>query len=158
MSSSNRLERLGLFVEFSLRHVGIVAQDLESSKKFWKQAFNFEVFWDEVEPSPYISRLLGFDCKGLRTVKMSSPSGQVIELLSFPDPRTGNSGFRGQRLTLKGISHMAIDVEDVDVAVAQLLSLGAEPVSDGVQEPPGSSVRVAYVLAPDNVFLELVQN
>ena len=145
-------------MEFSLRHVGIVSQDLESSKKFWEQAFDFEVFWDEVEPSPYISRLLGFVCEGLRTVKMSSPSGQVIELLSFPDPRSGDSGFRGQRLTLKGISHMAIDVEDLDVALAQLLSFGAEPVSNGAQEPPGSSARVAYVLAPDNVYLELVQS
>lgn len=145
-------------MEFNLRHVGIVSQDLESSKKFWEQAFDFEVFWDEVEPSPYISRLLGFVCKGLRTVKMSSPSGQVIELLSFPGHGSGDAGFRGRRLTLTGISHMAIDVENLDAALSRLLGLGAEPVSDSAQEPPGSSVRVVYVLAPDNVYLELVQN
>ena len=144
-------------MDFSLRHIGIVSRDLESSKRFWEQAFDFKVFWDELEPSPYISRLLGFHCEGLRTVKMSAPSGHVIELLSFPDSGQGASVYRGQRLALEGISHMAIDVEDVELALTQLISLGAKGVSDGVQIPPGSSVRVAYVLAPDNVYLELVQ-
>lgn len=145
-------------MDFSLRHIGIVSQDLEASVRFWEQAFDFRVFWDEVEPSPYISRLLGFLCEGLRTVKMSDPSGHVIELLFFPDSGQGASVYGGQKLTLEGISHMAIDVKDCELALTQLLSVGAKNVSDGVQNPPGSSVRVAYVLAPDNVYLELVQN
>jgi catechol 2,3-dioxygenase-like lactoylglutathione lyase family enzyme len=144
-------------MDFSLRHIGIVSQNLESSQRFWEQAFDFKVFWDKVEPSPYISQLLGFPCEGLRTVKMSAPSGHVIELLSFPDSVQRASVYRGRRLALEGISHMAINVDDVELALTQLLSLGANAVSDGVQDPPGSSVRVAYVLAPDNVYLELVQ-
>jgi hypothetical protein len=88
---------------------------------------------------------------------MTAPSGHVIELLFFPDSEQGASVYGGQWLVLEGISHIAINVDDVELALTQLLTLGAKGVSDGVQIPPGSSVRVAYVLAPDNVYLELVQ-
>lgn len=145
-------------MDFSLRHVGVVSRDLEYSKEFWEQAFDYEVFWDEVEPSPYISQLLGFPCEGLRTVKMSAPSGHVIELLSFPDSGQTASDSSGKRLVLEGISHMAINVKDIHQSLEKLKSLGAKVVSNGVQIPPGSSMRVAYVLAPGSVYLELVES
>lgn len=144
-------------MNFRLRHIGVVSQDIDSARDFWEKAFGFKVFWDQVEPSPYISELLGFSCPGLRTVKMSNSTGFVIELLRFPETEVTAASSAGHRLCLSGVSHFAIDVHNIENAIAQLISIGAEVVSTDVQIPPDSPVKVAYLRAPDNVYLELVE-
>lgn len=144
-------------MNFRLRHIGVVSQDIDSAKDFWAKAFGFKVFWDEIEPSPYISQLLGFPCPGLRTVKMSNSTGFVIELLRFPESEVTTTSSTGHRLCLSGVSHFAIELQNIEIAIARLISLGAELVSSGVQIPPDSPVKVAYLRAPDNVYLELVE-
>lgn len=140
-----------------LRHVGIVTDDPEMSVQFWSDCFGFEVFWDKVEPSPYINNLLGFDAEGLRTIKMRSPSSSVVELLAFPRTHRDELEDSSFALLRVGISHIALTVPNIEACVSKVVSAGALLVSREILAPPNSQVGVVYVLGPDNVYLELVQ-
>lgn len=139
-----------------LRHVGIVSQDIERSKLFWSQQMGFECFWDKEEPSPYISNLLGFDAAGLRTVKLLSVRGDVVELLNFRSRPRPRSFSLKRRLTSAGLSHIALTVDNIDGIIRTMAKNGYRTLSK-VLDSPGGSVRVVYVSGPDDVFLELVE-
>lgn len=142
---------------FNLRHIGIVSKNISASVKFWTEGFGFEQYWDQYEPSPYINRLLGFDASGLRTVKLSSSSGHVLELLDFSLVSDFPSTTNGARLMLEGLTHIALTVPNIDEASDRLAELGCRPINS-IQRAPNSGVRVLYVEGPDSVFLELVQD
>ena len=54
----------------SLRHVGIVVQDIDCAIKFWKDNFDFVVRANLVEEGPFIDNLLGLSGTRIQTVKM----------------------------------------------------------------------------------------
>ena len=140
----------------AIRHVGIVAKDIDYSKNFWTVQLGFECFWDYEEPSPFISQLLGFDAKGLRTVKLRSKCGSIIELLTFREGSIGRELSPRDRLTATGLSHIAITVEGIEEVVYRLSKAGFPSISE-VLTPPSGDVKVVYVSGPDDVFLELVE-
>jgi catechol 2,3-dioxygenase-like lactoylglutathione lyase family enzyme len=140
-----------------LRHVGIACKEVDQSLVFWRDLLGFEVFWDKVEPEPYISELLGFAVQGLRTIKLKSISGDVVELLHFSAPNSDNQEVRRNLHTSIGLTHLAFTVPDIHTLLERLTSAGyrsfARPLS-----PPNGSVLVSYVKGPDNVLLELVED
>jgi len=146
-----------LAMKFNLRHIGIASENTAAAAKFWTEAFGFEEYWNKNEPSPYISKLLGFDASGLRTVKLESPSGDVLELLDFSSVKGLPPTVDGNRLMLPGITHIALTVPDLDEVSARLEELGCQPINS-IQHAPNSGVRVLYLEAPDSVYLEVVQD
>ena len=146
-----------LAMKFNLRHIGIASNNTAVAAKFWTEAFGFEEYWNQDEPSPYISELLGFEASGVRTVKLKSPSGDVVELLDFSSVNGFPARVDGNRLMLPGITHIALTVPDLDEVSARLEELGCQPINS-IQHAPNSGVRVLYLEAPDSVYLEVVQD
>lgn len=156
MCSTNQLRKSKPNVH-SLRHVGLACEDLERSIFFWKDILDFQVFWDKIEPEPYISRLLGFEVGGLRTVKLRSSAGDIIELLHFSQlEASGLDQPRNLHRSI-GITHLAFTVPDIKKSLAKLRMAGFEPISRPLESPNGG-VLVAYLKGPDNVLLEFVED
>jgi len=154
--STNRFPKL-LEKLVRLRHVGIACEDLEASIYFWSHVLGFEIFWDELEPEPYISRLLGFTVHGVRTVKLRSLNGDVVELLYFLKRREDDLDPTRNLHTAIGITHFAFTTPDIRAMVERLEAAGFKSISEPLQ-PPGGSVLVSYFMAPDNVMIELVED
>lgn len=141
-----------------LRHVGIASYEIEKSVFFWSRVLGLEVFWDKIEPRPYIDTLLGFEVGELRTVKLRSDKNSlIVELLSFEHYETSSRLGIAEKLTAEGITHLAFSVDNLESTLELLGELGYSPVHEPVS-PPDGSVAVVYVRGPDNVFLELVQD
>ena len=138
----------------SIRHVGIVVNDLEKCLDFWLKTLEFEVAIDQYEPSPYINELLGFDVKRLRTVKLRDPKGFLVELLKFEDLEV-EKDWKGT-LKTTGLTHLALTVLDLESICQNLKNNGFEFVSE-IKLSPDKKVNVVFVKGPENLFLELVQ-
>jgi len=54
-----------------------------------------------------------------------------------------------------GIEHIGLTVEDIDAALADLITKGVPVLSGPTQARPG--VRIAFVAAPDGVRVELIE-
>jgi catechol 2,3-dioxygenase-like lactoylglutathione lyase family enzyme len=127
-------------------HVSLSVADLDAMERWYGAAFGLREVVERVElPEPAV-----------RTVLLRAPSGLRIELIerpgSIPDPFSDPL----EAALRQGFGHWALEIDDLEQAVAELTSVGAEivwPPADAVQ--PGG--RFAYVRDPEGNLLELVQ-
>jgi catechol 2,3-dioxygenase-like lactoylglutathione lyase family enzyme len=58
--------------------------------------------------------------------------------------------------TRYGLEHFGIRTDDIESAVADLKAKGVKFIQD-IKLSPATGSRIAFVMAPDNVMIELVQ-
>ena len=64
----------------SVRHTGIVVQNLEEALVFWRDLLGFSVTRAMNEAGPFIDAMMGLQNTKVTTVKMSAPLGGGVEL------------------------------------------------------------------------------
>jgi predicted enzyme related to lactoylglutathione lyase len=138
----------------SLRHVGIVVQDIDCAIKFWKENFDFVVRANLVEEGPFIDNLLGLSGTRVQTVKMKCSKDSEIELLKFDSGSTEQNW--GGRVNKVGLTHIAINIEDLETTLKKLLDWGFSPVYKPQISIDGE-VRVCYIEVIEGLLLELVE-
>ena len=65
-----------------VRHSGYIVSDIEVSRKFYETVLGFEVMQAFEDNSDYINNITCTSGAVVRMVKMKSPDGSVIEILS----------------------------------------------------------------------------
>lgn len=138
----------------SLRHVGVVVQNLDIARRFWCDAMGFSVQSELRESGPYVDDLLGLSGAEVTSLKLSVPGGQVVELLHFPT-HPESPVWRGTPTTT-GYTHIAVTVTDLESTRRRLQAEGAELVAQPQKSPDGK-VLVAYCRGPEGVLVELVE-
>jgi catechol 2,3-dioxygenase-like lactoylglutathione lyase family enzyme len=76
-------------------------------------------------------------------------------LVSISNARTGETLGPGNASAHFGLEHFAIESEDIEADIARLATLGARLQEGPTLAPNG--VRFAFLEAPDEVRIELVQ-
>ena len=137
----------------NVRHTGIVTDDFESSLKFYRDLLGFQEVRCMEESNYFIESVLGMKGVYVKTIKMSDPSGGIIELLNFKShPKK-----RSQReINDIGISHIALTVENVSQLYEDLKKSGVLFISSPRLSDDGGA-RVAFCRAPEGTFVELVE-
>ena len=118
---------------FKLDHVGVVVKDAEVSSEFYRRAFHAEVSG-------------GMQDERLKLVFLMI-GGQTIELVQYLQSDVA----RGAGI----VDHIAFSVEDMDAALAHVISAGAKPLFDAPRETNGK--KIMFLTGPDGERLELVQ-
>lgn len=136
-----------------IRHTGIVVTDLETSLRFYRDLLGFRIAKQMEEVGTYIDAVLGLQNVKVTTVKLSAPSGQMIELLKYQShPATQTI----REICEIGISHIAITVDDLDDEYTKLKDQGIR-FNSPPQVSPDSYAKVAFCRAPEGTFIELVE-
>jgi len=136
-----------------IRHTGIVVADLEPSLYFYSELLGFQIVKKMEEIGDYIDNVLFLRNVKVTTVKLISPSGQMIELLKFHS----HLAERGKRKIWEiGISHIAFTVDDVDM-VCESLKIKGIQFNSPPQLSPDGYAKVAFCRAPEGTFVELVE-
>jgi len=136
-----------------IRHTGIVVADLETSLHFYRDLLGFRIAKQMEETGMYIDAVLSLHNVKVTTVKLVSPSGQMIELLKYqshPAERTV------REICEIGISHIAFTVGNLDVEYKKLKDQGI-PFNSPPQVSPDGYAKVAFCRAPEGTFIELVE-
>ena len=136
-----------------IRHTGIVVVDLEASLYFYCDLLGFQVAKQMEEAGDYIDNISSLRDVKVTTVKMTSPTGQMIELLKY---HSHPSKQRVRKVCEIGISHIAFTVDDVNVEYERLKGKGTQFNSPPQLSPDGYA-KVSFCRAPEGTLIELVE-
>ena len=139
-------------------HHGFTVSDAERSVAFYRDLLGLElVRVSERRDLPSYDRILGHDNVVLRVAILRHPVGEfILELVEYQNPV-------GQKRELDnpfiGSSHLAFEVDDVDVVYALLRDEGYGAINPPVDvERDGVAVaRAMYGLDPDGISIEIFQ-
>ncbi|VVB63242.1 Metallothiol transferase FosB [uncultured archaeon] len=135
----------------NIRHVGVVVDDVERALSFYRDLLGFEVFWDKVEQGEFVETVLNITSVRVRTIKMRSDNGCVLELLHF-----GQNPPATKSIRQNGLTHIALSVIDIDQTYSLLKENKIEFLS-APQASPDKKAKVSFCRDFEGNFLELVQ-
>jgi catechol 2,3-dioxygenase-like lactoylglutathione lyase family enzyme len=136
-----------------IRHTGIVVNDLESSLHFYRDLLGFRTAKQMEEAGDYIDNISSLQNVKVTTVKMASPSGQLIELLKYHSHPEEN---KMRKICEIGISHIAFTVDDLAAEYSNLKDQGVQFNSPPQLSPDGYA-KVTFCTAPEGTLIELVE-
>jgi len=136
-----------------IRHIGIVVVDLEISLCFYRDLLGFRIAKQMEEKGDYIDNILSLQNVKVTTVKMTSPSGQMIELLKY---HSHPAEQKQRKICEIGISHIACTVDDLDMEYERLKEKGIK-FNSLPQLSPDGYAKVAFCSAPEGTLIELVE-
>lgn len=138
----------------NIRHVGIVVKDIEKSLAFYRDLLGLKIEKDMLEKGAYIDKVLGLNNVSVRTVKLSTGDGSLIELLCYRNPVSRNKPRAG--INDIGCAHVAFTVNDIGKEYRRLVKKGIIFKSPP-RKSPDSYAKVAFCRNPDGTFIELVE-
>jgi len=138
-------------------HIGFSVSSLEDAIQFWTEAMGFEVLRKGEMGGDFLREVTGVDDPRCRMALVVSASGFPIELLEYSTART--LGEVPDSAGAIGAAHIAVNVADIDAAVAKIKSHGWEikGSSQAIPSGPRAGTIVAYVSGPDRITVELMQ-
>lgn len=137
-------------------HIGITVSDTAAATAFYRAVTDGTVTGPLVKSGPAVEAATGHPGVEILLTFIQSPDGVFIELAEYRgsdspriDPDNGHVG----------AAHPAIVVEDIDGTLARLAALGHDPLSQTMTATAGpmEGFRYVYVLGPDDVRVELLQ-
>jgi len=128
----------------SINHIGIATKSLDDAEAVWS-AFGFESSSEELLPE-----------QGVRVRYLVGSGGTRIELLEPLDDGGPVGRFIANRG--EGVQQVAVDVEDIELAIERLKSLGFELLNERPSIGSGGH-RIAFVHPSScgGVLIELVE-
>ena len=136
-----------------IRHTGIVVDDLEVSLHFYCGLLGFQIVKQVEEAGGYIDNISSLRKVKVTTVKMTSPSGKMIELLKY---NSHPAEQRTREICEIGISHIAFTVDDLDMEYERLKGKDIQFNSPPQLSPDGYA-KVTFCRAPEGTLIELVE-
>ena len=136
-----------------IRHTGIVVIDLEAALHFYRDLLGFQIAKQMEEAGNYIDNISSLRNIRVTTIKMTCPSGQMIELLKYHSHPAKQTE---RRICEIGISHIAFSVDDLDVEYERLKGKGIQ-FNSLPQLSPDGYAKVTFCRAPEGTLIELVE-
>lgn len=122
-----------------IHHVAVICSDYQRSKQFYTEVMGFSIIRETFRSARNSYKL-----------DLQIADGTAIELFSFPDPPA-----RVNNPEACGLRHLALKVDDLDAAVADLeaKSIAVEPIRvDELTEK-----RFTFFKDPDGLPIELYE-
>jgi catechol 2,3-dioxygenase-like lactoylglutathione lyase family enzyme len=148
----------------AIDHINIIVADLERSVQFYTQTLGFREIRRAALAGEWIEAIVGLKGVTAEVVYVVAPAGEPrIELLHYTLP-PGESIPANSLANTIGLRHIALRVEDIHTAFAQLQAVGVTMISEQPVVVPSSVITHAagdkilcYFLDPDGVILELAE-
>lgn len=137
----------------NIRHTGIVVENLDASLHFYRDLLGFEITKQMNEKGNYIDEITGLKRVNVTTIKMTSPDGQLIELLLY---KTHLRLKKSKKMNDIGIAHIAFTVDDINMVYSYLSNQGVY-FNSSPQLSPDGYAKVAFCIAPEGTYIELVE-
>lgn len=127
-----------------INHLGIATKGIEEALKFWEGALGLEnVHTEVVEDQKVRVAMLPI---GESRVELLEPTSEDSPISKFLEKRGG------------GIHHIAVEVEDIEAALAKLKAAGMRLIDETPRTgAEGCLVAFVHPAAANGVLLELVQ-
>lgn len=141
----------------TVNHTGITVKDLDRSEAMFRDLFGFESFSRASRNPAIISAVIGVPGAQVEIIYMRN-GATSIELLCYSAPDDQHD-YRPRPCDL-GSLHMAMNVDDMDDALARALAWPMEVVGEEVRidAGPNNGSRIVYMRNPeDGLIIEMIQ-
>ncbi len=146
-------------------HFSFTVSNLERSIEFYRDVLGLRLVHRMVHDQKYTSSQIGFKDALLKVALFnvsdmpqgSSPSGHVLELIEYVNPRGEPLNAATNR---PGAAHLALQVDDLEAEFARLKAAGVQFRSDApvpVTHGRHTGGLTCYLLDPDGITLELLE-
>lgn len=127
-----------------INHLGIATKEIDEALKFWEDALGLEnVHTETVEDQKVRVAMLPL---GESRIELLEPTSDDSPIMKFLEKRGG------------GIHHIAVEVEDIEGALAKLKANGARLIDESPRiGAEGCLVAFVHPSSANGVLLELVQ-
>ena len=125
---------------FRINHIHLKSPDPKALADWFVEAFNLTIVSDTVRV--FGDRFIGCDSEDGMRVNISGA-------------RTGEQMGQGDADPHYGLEHFGFDVADMDEEIKRLEGLGAV-LADGPYDT-GDGRKIAFIKAPDDIRIELIQ-
>jgi catechol 2,3-dioxygenase-like lactoylglutathione lyase family enzyme len=137
-------------------HTGVIVTDLDRAVGFFRDLLGFEQLSRAPRDPALIGRMTGLPAPQVEIVYLQGP-GHRVELIRYH-----TNGIRDVEQPCvydDGSAHIAIDVDDVDAAVAAAAGHGLEPVGEiiAIDHGPNRGRKVVYLESPYGLLIEFIQ-
>ena len=126
---------------YSFNHVHLKSPDPKKTADWYVKAFEFEIVSDTVRD------------RGDRFIRCRTTDGIAINISGS---RTDEHMGGGDATVHWGLEHFGINVDDLDSELKRLQELGAV-LMEGPTDPTPTGMRVAFIKAPDDTRIEVMQ-
>ena len=134
----------------AFNHLGQCVTDLDRSRRFYVEAFGFEVEREIQPPDSPSDRLLGLTAPIGMTACYLRRDGLVLELLHFAGEGAVPNAYRERAMNDPGLTHISLSVDDIPETCARVRELGG-----AVLESTDIDVAI-FVRDPDGQLIELL--
>jgi catechol 2,3-dioxygenase-like lactoylglutathione lyase family enzyme len=143
------------FKVLSANHTSFTVSSLDRSLAFFRDCLGFQLVSRAARDPAIVSRVTGVDGADMEIAFVRGP-GQVVELIEYKAP--ASKGRVVARPCDTGFAHLALDVDDVDAAVAEAARFGVNAVNPplAIDQGPNKGKKVVYLRDWDGVTLEFI--
>jgi catechol 2,3-dioxygenase-like lactoylglutathione lyase family enzyme len=145
------------FRVLSANHTSFTVSSLDRTLGFFTGCLGFQLVSRAPRDPKVIQRVTGVDGAEMEIAFIRGP-GQVVELIEYKAPASRS---RVQsRPCDTGFAHLALDVDNVDAAVAAAASYGVKAINPpvAIDQGPNKGKKVVYLRDWDGVTLEFIGN
>lgn len=142
----------------NVSHFGLCVSDVDASLRFYCDGLGFSR-GETFEVGDECRDALEVDGEVALRSEFIERDGFAIELLGFASP--GAQGEPSRRRNQRGLTHLALYVEDLETVADRLVSLGGsrlDATRTSLPEEDGSSLEILFVADPDGTRVELLEN
>lgn len=138
----------------SIRHIGLVVNDISKSKDFWINVIGFSEFKYSEESGDKIDKMIGLKDIKVVTSKLKDKNGTILELLKFKSHPDKNHWSGNPYST--GLTHIALEVPNLEEILFKIDKFGIKSNNEIIISDD-KSVKVTYAKGPENLLIELVE-
>jgi catechol 2,3-dioxygenase-like lactoylglutathione lyase family enzyme len=139
-------------------HAAITVSDMEKSLSFYRDVLGFRLFMDEVVSGPDLDKALMETGVKIRMVMLTDEAMNMIELIEWQSHRAKKRPPEHLKFISTGLVEICLSVPDLKESVEDLERRGFKcRVPIWYFEAGGFGTKVAYVIDPDGVQVELIQ-
>jgi catechol 2,3-dioxygenase-like lactoylglutathione lyase family enzyme len=137
-------------------HTGMIVTDLDRAIGFFRDLLGFEVLSRAPRAPALIGRMTGLPAPRIEIAYLQGP-GHRVELIRYAT--NGIRRIEQPRVYDDGAAHIALDVDDVDAAVAAAAEHGVLPVGETItiDAGPNQGRKVVYLQSAYGLSLEFIQ-
>ena len=138
-------------------HTSYTVASLERSLAFYVGVLGFTVVWQREIDNQYFRDIVGFPGCVVKGAHLRVPGSEhKLELFEYVTPKGTPADVRTNN---PGSSHIALYVDDLDAACAELRAKGVQFRSPPVTVDAGANkgAKGVYLLDPDGITIELFQ-
>ncbi len=144
------------FKVLGVNHTSFTVSDLDRSVAFFTEGLGFELLHRGGRNPEMIEKVVGVPGADIDVAYIQMP-GHRLELIEYKGPADRSKV--ESRPCDTGFAHIAVDVDDVDAALAASLPYDVKPLSppQDLVHGPNKGGRVVYTRDPDGVTVEFIQ-